>query len=172
MSSEKGVLFSWLAAVHAQSQSRLAKLPESPALAELLHIKQEFSWSDQCYREVKLLGEASGLHFKDYVRNLPDVIGRPGDCVMNPIILDKVKMEKVCSPEEIAGADTEPKGNRENESVGSTSGSGFYGFFPHDTSTRRWCEADEWWNHIFVPLPMDRMHDGHGRCKRGFTPPK
>ncbi|KAG0626689.1 hypothetical protein M758_2G144300 [Ceratodon purpureus] len=102
MSSKKGVLFSWLAAVHAQPQSRLAKLPESPALAELLHIKHEFNWSDQCYREVKLLGEASGLHFKDYVRNLPDVIGRPGDCVMNPIILDKVKRKKVCSPEEIA----------------------------------------------------------------------
>ncbi|KAG0596771.1 hypothetical protein M758_UG284200 [Ceratodon purpureus] len=37
--------------------------------------------------QILKLGQASGLHFKDYAQRLPVNQNRPWDCLMNPIVL-------------------------------------------------------------------------------------
>ncbi|KAG0580105.1 hypothetical protein KC19_4G147300 [Ceratodon purpureus] len=123
---ERAALLAWLAEVHEIREERDLNYPLTPALAALLHLRYDFEWDDRCYQEVQMLGEASGLHFKEYVRVQPTHLNRPGDCAMNPIVLDDEVSERPLH--EDTPLERVPKLQRRPgscESVGSASAAGF-----------------------------------------------
>lgn len=89
----KGVLFSWVGQVFIRRGARgaldsKAKLPDLPHISQLLLDSDQYNWSEDCHREVCLLGMAAKYTLEEYMSSLNSPLSRRGSCAAYPITLE------------------------------------------------------------------------------------
>ena len=93
MDSEKGALLSWLGLVFMErgavdNQNPRPWLPDLPNLANVLQSSDTFVLTEQCNREIRLLGSAANLTFTEYLANYHTPVQHVGSAA-NPIVVDE-----------------------------------------------------------------------------------
>ena len=93
MDSEKGAILSWLGLVFMErgavgGQNPKPWLPNLPNLASILQNSDSFVLTEQCNREIRLLGSAANLTFTEYMANYHTPIS-PAGSAANPIFVDE-----------------------------------------------------------------------------------
>ncbi|KAG0606105.1 hypothetical protein M758_9G114300 [Ceratodon purpureus] len=93
MDSEKGALLSWLGLVFMRRDAAGAQvpkpwLPDLPNLGRLLDNSDNYVLTEQCNREIRMLGSAANFTFSEYLANYHTPVQPPGNSVANPIVVD------------------------------------------------------------------------------------
>ncbi|KAG0573083.1 hypothetical protein KC19_VG147400 [Ceratodon purpureus] len=54
----------------------------------LCDLSNDFCWTDSCYQEVVALGDASGVHFTEFIRRRRSCSGRRECCALHPLEIE------------------------------------------------------------------------------------
>ncbi|KAG0594271.1 hypothetical protein M758_UG063000 [Ceratodon purpureus] len=94
MDSEKGALLAWLGLVFMRRNAQGAEvakpwLPDLPHLGRLLENSDHYVLTEQCNREIRMLGSAANFTFAEYLAHYHTPVQAIGSSAANPIIVDE-----------------------------------------------------------------------------------
>ena len=93
MDVQKGSLLAWLSVVffnrNAKNSNTNKKwLPNLPCLGKVLSDSCDFKWTDECYREVRLMGYCAGYPYSEFCEELDSTLGVRGSCSAFPLLVE------------------------------------------------------------------------------------
>ena len=117
--------------LHWRCEYQKLTYPETPALARLVQYPNYFDFTEDCYREVVLLGRVSGVTYSQYVRQFGIHEARPSSAAANPINLTD------------EGDDAIEDNEHEAQIIPTNSGSSSEAFYTDQGSSVNWTISDE-----------------------------
>ncbi|KAG0596215.1 hypothetical protein M758_UG233600 [Ceratodon purpureus] len=126
----KGAVLGWMAIIPWRWNPRRAGFPATPALSALISDASNTWWTNDCYEEVRLLGEASGFTFESYVQGLHEHLtvrrrnraARPNRGVLNLATEDVVNASDVVASD----SETAPQMSRTSPTSAGSHNSGSF----------------------------------------------
>lgn len=93
MDAKRGALLAWMSIIYFRRDAKNYRdpkpyLPDLPVLGRLLSTSWKYAWTDASFREVYLLGKASGYPFSKFLADLELLHISYGSCSANLILLD------------------------------------------------------------------------------------
>ncbi|KAG0599084.1 hypothetical protein M758_12G126300 [Ceratodon purpureus] len=93
MDSEKGALLAWMGLVFMRrgavgGQVPKPWLPDLPHLGRFLENSDNYVLTEQCNREIRMLGSAANFTFAEYLANYHTPVQAIGSSAANPIVVD------------------------------------------------------------------------------------
>ena len=94
MDSEKGALLAWMGLVFMRrgavgGQVPKPWLPDLPHLGRLLENSDNYVLTEQCNREIRMLGSAANFTFAEYLAHYHTPVQAIGSSAANPIVVDE-----------------------------------------------------------------------------------
>ena len=94
MDFEKGALMTWVGHLFIRRGNRSADdrkywLPDLPHLSQVLMDSDMYFLTDECRREIQVLGKAAKYSFAEYLASEDKILRECGVSLANPVLLDE-----------------------------------------------------------------------------------
>ena len=86
---DKEAFLSWLAEIHRIRRRNELEYPNVPAIGHFVMFSNDFRWNSDCEDEMLQLGNASGLHFSDFMERVQGDHNCRGSCSQDPATVER-----------------------------------------------------------------------------------